>query len=307
MNLFPSFLHNFHMVFRYTHQRNERRFTMGEPMHRTSRHSCFCSVDEYGRMQVINRPRNRLFLGSAWASQMDQEGSNMKRSFFGAMVLGLAIVVPIPTQAGSVDISIVLPPPVGFSAPPEVVVIPGTYAYFVPGIDVDIFFYNGYWWRPWQGRWYRSRHYQSGWDYYRGVPSFYRGIPPGWRNDYGAYRWKGYRWTPQRVPYHQLERNWSGWQRNKHWEKQQKWGVDGWNSRPPSQKERWQHQQRDTRREPVRQIQHDSQGRQKDRQWENPGYRGGGGEKSRPHPPKNHPNGGGNSQFHEGRGHGKHP
>ncbi len=114
----------------------------------------------------------------------------MKRLIWGAMLLGLVIVVPVPTQAG-VDIAVSLPPPIVFAAPPEVVVIPETYVYAVPGIEEDIFFYNGWWWRPWQGRWYRSRNYSSGWGYYRSVPSFYRRIPPGWRSDYREHRWGG--------------------------------------------------------------------------------------------------------------------
>lgn len=37
-----------------------------------------------------------------------------------------------------VDVNIVLPPLV-FSGPSDVVVIPGTYAYFVPGVEADVF------------------------------------------------------------------------------------------------------------------------------------------------------------------------
>ena len=73
----------------------------------------------------------------------------MKRLLFGTILLGLVIVFPIPTMAGvDVDISVSLPPPIVFAAPPEVVVLPGTYVYVVPDSDVDIFFYNGWWWRP---------------------------------------------------------------------------------------------------------------------------------------------------------------
>src|SRR4030042_6379685 len=109
----------------------------------------------------------------------------MKKLIFGTFLLALAIVVSIPAMAGAmgrggVNVSIGLPPPIEFSAPPEMIVLPETYVYVVPDLDVDIFFYNGWWWRPWQGRWYHSRHYTSGWAYYQSVPSFFAGIPSGW-------------------------------------------------------------------------------------------------------------------------------
>ena len=167
----------------------------------------------------------------------------MKKIFFGTLFLALVIAVPIPTMAmgGRVDVgvSIPLPPLIEFSAPPEVVVIPETYVYAVPDLDVDFFFYNGWWWRPWEGRWYRSRDYSSGWSYYKDVPSFYREIPPGWRNDYRDHRWRDHQWDYQPIPHEQVQRNWSTWEKGRHWEKQNTWGVQGLKprtqSRQPSQ------------------------------------------------------------------------
>jgi hypothetical protein len=115
-----------------------------------------------------------------------------------------------------------------------VVVIPETYVYVVPNSNEDIYFYNGWWWRPWEGRWYRSRNYNSDWVYYRRVPSFYTGIPSGWRNDYRDHRWGGHAWNYQPIPHNQLKRNWSTWQKGKHWEKQQTWGVQGLKPRAQS-------------------------------------------------------------------------
>ena len=152
----------------------------------------------------------------------------MKKSFWGALLLALVLVVPVPTMAGvNVNVSIALPPLIVFEAPPEVVVIPETNVYVVPDLDVDIFFFNGWWWRPWEGRWYRSRNYSSGWSYYRNVPSFYTGIPSGWRNDYRDHRWGGHPWNYQRIPHQQLQRNWSNWEKSGHWERQNTWGVQG--------------------------------------------------------------------------------
>jgi len=160
----------------------------------------------------------------------------MKELLFGSMLLALVFVLPIPAMARvDIGINISLPPPIVFATPPEVVVIPETYVYAVPDSNVDIFFYNGWWWRPWEGHWYRSRHYDAGWVYYQRVPSFYAGIPSTWRNDYRDHRWGGHQWNYQRIPQQQLQRNWSNWQQSKHWEKQQTWGVQGLKPRTRAQ------------------------------------------------------------------------
>lgn len=160
----------------------------------------------------------------------------MKRLLLGTILLALVLVAPIPTMARvDVGVSISLPPLIVFATPPEVVVIPETYVYAVPDLDVDIFFYNGWWWRPWGGHWYRSRHYDSGWAYYRRAPSFYAKIPSSWRNDYRDHRWGGHQWNHQRIPHQQLQRNWSNWEKSRHWEKQQTWGVQGLKHRTRSQ------------------------------------------------------------------------
>lgn len=162
----------------------------------------------------------------------------MKKLLFGTILLALVLVFPIPTMAmGRVDVgvSIPLPPPIVFAAPPELIVIPETYVYAVPDVDVDIFFYAGWWWRPWKGRWYRSQNYNSGWGHYQNVPSFYREIPSGWRNDYRERRWRGHQWKYQRIPHQQVQQNWSKWEKSRHWEKQNTWGVRGLKPRTRSQ------------------------------------------------------------------------
>ena len=162
-------------------------------------------------------------------------------------------VFPIPAMARvNVGINISLPPLIQFSAPPAVVVIPETDVYVAPDVSVDIFFYHGWWWRPWEGRWYRSRNYDSGWGYYQRVPSFYGRIPPGWRNDYRDHRWQGHPWNYQRIPNQQLQRNWSNWEKSRHWEKQNTWGVQGLKPRTRSQSGRvqQQHSQRQNREAP---------------------------------------------------------
>ncbi len=147
---------------------------------------------------------------------------------FKAIILVLILAFPISPMANGrmeVGVGTPMPPPVIFAGPPHVVVIPQTYVYAVPDVDVEIFFFGGWWWRPWQGRWYRSHDYRSGWSHYRDVPSFYRDVPSGWRNDYKQHRWNGRLWDHQQIPHEQVEKDWNKWEKDKHWEKQNNWGV----------------------------------------------------------------------------------
>ncbi len=112
-----------------------------------------------------------------------------------------------------VNIGINLPlPALVFPAPPPVVVIPGSYVYFVPGIDEDILFYHGYWYRPYRGQWYRAASYRGRWDYLSphlvpaaliALPHDYRHIPPGYR----------------KIPHREVTRKWRQWEREKHWDR----------------------------------------------------------------------------------------
>ncbi len=108
----------------------------------------------------------------------------------------------------SVDIRI-SPPPLVITGPPEVVVIPGTYVYFVPGVEADLFFYGGYWYRPYEGRWFRSANYGGPWVFIEKAPRVLFRLPPNYRT------MSGY----SRIPYRDLSRNWRTWQRDKYWER----------------------------------------------------------------------------------------
>lgn len=150
----------------------------------------------------------------------------MKKLLLRVLLLAL-LLIPFPTMAEvRVGISISMPPLIVFDQPPELIVLPETYVYVVPDIDEDIFFYDGWWWRQWEGSWYRSRDYSSGWANYTEVPSFYMEIPPGWRYDYEEEHWRGYRWKPKTISYEQVERNWKGWEKSSYWE-EQTWYVEG--------------------------------------------------------------------------------
>ena len=121
----------------------------------------------------------------------------MKKLLLWTIFLALAIVAPIPAMAGVyVGIGIPLPPPIVFSAPPDVIAMPDTNdVYVAPDIGVDLFFWNGWWWRSWEGRWYRSPYYNRGWAYFNSVPSFYFDVDPGWRGYYRSHNWYGHPWN----------------------------------------------------------------------------------------------------------------
>ena len=139
--------------------------------------------------------------------------------FLKRMVIALGIVVlpgmlfaPGGTEMAAawvgISVNIGLPPLV-FPAPPPVVVIPGTYVYAVPDIDVGLFFYPGYWYRPYGGAWYWASSYNGPWvvvDISR-VPRVLVSLPPGsWRVPPGYHR----------IPHTEMRENWKRWEHERH-------------------------------------------------------------------------------------------
>lgn len=148
-----------------------------------------------------------------------------------ARILTLAIVVIAVLTAGTiaspagavVNLNIGInagPPAYVFHAPPPVVVIPGTYVYSVPDIGIPVLFYGGYWWRPYEGRWYRADGYNGPWTYIVPArvpgplvtlpPAHYHRIPPG--HPY--------------IPYGQLKKHWVRWERERYWDRHDHWRED---------------------------------------------------------------------------------
>jgi len=184
----------------------------------------------------------------------------MKKLLCETMLLAMLIAVPIPTMAEvnvNIGIGFPLPPPIAFASQPELVVLPDTYVYVFPDIAADIFFWNGWWWRLWEGRWYRSHYYNRGWGYYNYVPRFYFDVDPGWRAYYRDHNWYGHRWNYERIPQQRLQQNWRSWQSNRYWERNATWGVQGYKPRPPQQRQdlRQQRQQQYQQRPEVQQHQ----------------------------------------------------
>ena len=144
-----------------------------------------------------------------------------------AILMPLFVVACLPPAPVEVGMSVSLPPPIVFSGPPEMVVLPDTDVYVAPDYDQDIYFYGGWWWRPWGGRWYRSLYYDSGWEFYSGVPGWYGGVYPHWRDNYHNHMWGGQRWDYHPVHYSDVRSNWKSWQSSGHWRNQQNRGTTG--------------------------------------------------------------------------------
>ena len=152
-----------------------------------------------------------------------KKGTLISLSVVGIMLL-IGMGYPSRTTAGvNIGINIPPPPPLVIPAPPPMFVIPRTYVYFAPEVEVDIFFYNGYWYRPYREHWYRSGTYNGKWVYISSkkvppvllnLPPDYRRVPPGHRH----------------IPHGHLKKNWRSWERDKYWEKHggREWHGEKW-------------------------------------------------------------------------------
>ena len=129
-----------------------------------------------------------------------------------AVLAMLCCLFPV-TGSAEVNVSVTVPlPPLVIPAPPALTIVPGTYVYYPPDVKEKIFFYRGYWYRPYRGGWYTAVEYNGAW---RGiekgrVPPAVIGVPRGFRRgpvDYG------------RVPYRDVKTNWSAWERDRYWDR----------------------------------------------------------------------------------------
>ncbi len=116
-----------------------------------------------------------------------------------ALLLGALLACGAPKEvAAGVDVGVNVnlgPPPVVVAEPPAMVMVPNTSVYFVPEANFDVFFYNGYWWSPRGGRWYRSGAYNGPWKHMdrRFVPRPVFRVPHDYRHVYARERHIPYR------------------------------------------------------------------------------------------------------------------
>ncbi len=139
----------------------------------------------------------------------------MKRLSLALAATGIALLFAPPAALSEISINIGInapPPAVVVKAPPEVVVIPGTYIYFAPDIGDEVFFYGGYWWRPHRGRWYRAVEFGDPWVVIEmgSVPRVLIKLPPDYRRVPPGHR---------KIPYGQLRKHWRQWEKEKRWER----------------------------------------------------------------------------------------
>ena len=174
----------------------------------------------------------------------------MNRNFvISLFVLPLLLIMAGISMAGvNINVNIGPPPVYTFSEPPELVVIPNTYVYFAPGVDLDIVFYHGFWYRPHNGYWYRSSGYNGPWHHIgrERVPRYILSLPPNYRLSYRDY---------PRIPYGHVHSNWNRWERERYWNKRQ-WKHD---------QNEWKHERREERREHRQDMREERRDRRADR------------------------------------------
>jgi len=144
----------------------------------------------------------------------------MKKQLFAAigvcsLLIAFNLISPLKGNA-EVNVNVTIPlPGLVISAPPAMVVVPGTYVYYPPDVSVDIFFYHGYWYRPYRGAWYIANGYNGPWHVVgvAYVPRAVIGVPPHYRRVSSGY---------ERIPYGTVRGNWHAWERDRYWEKHER-------------------------------------------------------------------------------------
>lgn len=150
------------------------------------------------------------------------------------------------------DTGVAAPPPLYSPAPQDLVVLPGTNVYAAPSFSAGLYFSDGYWWRPWNGRWYRTSRYGSDWRYFAGTPSFYRSIPRDWRTDYYRHQWRGRPYDYHRVSREEAVANWDRWKRDDRWSWDRRRDDHDHDRDRRDRGDRYRYDDSDFRREPVR-------------------------------------------------------
>jgi hypothetical protein len=140
----------------------------------------------------------------------------MTRCKIGFLILGCVLCVSIGMPVGANAQGFALPPAYAVPSAPNLVVIPGTYVYVIPGISMDILFWNGSWYRPYEGRWYMSRSHRGPWAYVR--PNY---VPPALTSLPGRHAWVQPGHRP--IPYGQFTNNWKRWERDGYWQRDDHW------------------------------------------------------------------------------------
>jgi len=135
------------------------------------------------------------------------------------IALVLAIAGGAREAAAEVSVNINIgPPPIVVAEPPAVVMVPQSRVYYVPDIDIDVFFFAGYWWSPRGERWYRGRSYNGPWVHMNpsAVPRAVIYMPRDYRGRYAHER---------HIPHDEWKKGYDSWEKknwkaHRHWEKE---------------------------------------------------------------------------------------
>lgn len=114
--------------------------------------------------------------------------SKIYNNIFGIIIILSILIFGMTVIAYSeVNLNINIgPPPRVFSTPANTVFLPRFGVYFVPGINYDLFFQNGYWWSPRGDNWYRSRQANGTWERVslKNVPRHIYNVPRNYHKTY---------------------------------------------------------------------------------------------------------------------------
>jgi hypothetical protein len=139
---------------------------------------------------------------------------------FCCALLATGLISPAPGAAGvRLNIEVALPP-IFFSAPPFVVVIPDTLVYYPPDVAVDIFFFNGYWYRPHRGHWFIASHFNGPWSLIAvgSVPGVVLKVPLTHHRVFRGHD----------GPRHgEFQKRWRTWERDGFWDRHERRGEFG--------------------------------------------------------------------------------
>jgi hypothetical protein len=128
----------------------------------------------------------------------------MLRVCIRVLLLAAASVIPLSiTSATAQDVKINIglgAPPIVLSAPPPLLVVPGSPVYYAPDVPTNLFFYKGRYYTVANGAWSMAPAYHGPWVVIQigqvpspvlSVPVEYYKIPPGQLKKHGPPPWAG--------------------------------------------------------------------------------------------------------------------